>query len=34
MTGRVRTAVGLMERDPEARLTDHFVDSRLRPSPM
>jgi phosphate starvation-inducible PhoH-like protein len=28
-----RTAVGLMERDPEARLTDHFVDSRLRPSP-
>jgi phosphate starvation-inducible PhoH-like protein len=28
----VKTAVGLIERDPGAKLSDHFVDARLSPS--
>jgi phosphate starvation-inducible PhoH-like protein len=28
----VRTAIGLVERDPAVRLEDHFVGARLRPS--
>jgi phosphate starvation-inducible PhoH-like protein len=28
----LRTAIGLVERDPDARLADHFIDSRVRPS--
>ncbi len=27
-----RTAIGLLERDPSARLSDHFVEARLKPS--
>ncbi len=27
-----KTAIGLVERDPRARIADHFVGSRLRPS--
>ncbi len=28
----VRTAIGLVERDPDVRLADHFVHARLKPS--
>jgi phosphate starvation-inducible PhoH-like protein len=28
----IRTAIGLVERDPDVRLADHFVHARLRPS--
>src|SRR4029079_3970446 len=28
----VKTAVGLIERDPAAKLAEHFVDARLKPS--
>ena len=28
----LKTAIGLVERDPETRLADHFVDARVKPS--
>ena len=28
----LKTAIGLVERDPETRLTDHFVDAKIKPS--